>query len=98
MKDAEDAHDSGSGVLDAVNLLGWQVKTRSRPEGNRLALDVRKSLAGDDVAHLVVGVAVIGRAARLDDADELRRVHAAGVLVDEIAEGALGIGTQLRTI
>jgi hypothetical protein len=27
MKDPEDAHDARSRVLDAMNLLGWQVKT-----------------------------------------------------------------------
>ena len=52
----------------------------------------------DDVADLVVGVAVVGRAARLDDADELGRVHAARVLVDEVAERALGVGAQLRLV
>src|SRR4029453_12495258 len=98
MKDPEDAHHAWSRVLDAMNLLRRKVEAGPGPERDRVAVDVRESLALDDVADLVVGVAVIGRAAGLDDADELRRIHAARVLVDEIAEGALGVGTQLRPV
>src|SRR5688500_2578973 len=98
MEDAEYSHHARPGVLDAVNLLGWQMKARSRPERDRFAADVRESLARHDVALFVVGMAVVGCAARLDDPDELGRVHAAGVLVDEVAERALRIRAELRAV
>src|SRR5918995_3560014 len=98
MEDPHDPHHARPRVLDAVNLLGRQVKARAGAERKRLAVDVRETLAGDDVAQLVVGVTVVGSTAWLDDPDELGRVHAAGVLVDEVAERALCVRSQLRTV
>src|SRR5215210_8848368 len=67
-------------------------------ERNRRIPDVCEPLALDDVADLVVAVAVVRRTAGLDDADELRRVHAPCLLVDEVPEGALRIRTQLGPV
>src|SRR5438105_8279215 len=85
MEDAENAHRSRPRVLDAVDLAGRQVKAGARSERYFVAIDVRDALARDDVADLVVGMAVERRLARLDDAEELRYVAAAGVLVDQVA-------------
>src|SRR5687767_1732222 len=98
MEHTENAHDARPRVLDAVNLLGWQVKAGSRAEGYRFATDVRESPALDDVTDLIIGVTVIGRTTRLDDPDELGRVHAARVLVDEVAERALRVRAELRAV
>ena len=56
------------------------------------------SLSRDDVAHLVVGVAVKRRLARLDDSHELRHVEAARVFVDEISEAPLDRRLELGLI
>src|SRR5215210_1429149 len=98
VEDAEDAHHAGPGVLDAVHLLRRQMEAGADRERDRRVPDVREPLALDDVADLVVAVAVVRRAAGLDDADELRRVHTPCVLVDEVPEGALRIRTQLGAI
>src|SRR3990170_1659853 len=98
MEHTENAHDARPRVLDAVNLLGWQVKAGSRAEGDRLATDVRESPALDDVTHLIIGMTVIGCTTRLDDPDELSRVHAARILVDEVAEGAVRVRAELRAV
>src|SRR2546429_627437 len=59
----------------------------------QFSADVRSAF--DGAADAVVVVAVIGRTAGLDDADELGHVGAARVLVDEVAEGPLGVRPQL---
>src|SRR2546423_9211628 len=68
------------------------------PEGHGDAPDVGHALALDDVAELLVRMAVERRLARLDDADELGDVEAAGVLVDQVAERPLDGGGVLRLV
>jgi hypothetical protein len=98
MEDAEDAHGHGAAVLDAVLLSRREVEARAGPERDRLAVDVREPLSLDDVADLVVGMAVEGRFARLDDAHELGHVEAPGVLVDEVLERPLAGGGELGLV
>ena len=50
-----------------------QVDARAGAQLAPLAADVQRALALEDVDHLVVGVEVVGRAARRHEADELRR-------------------------
>ena len=83
----------GPGVLDAVDAPGRQVEARARLERHLVAADVRDALALDDVADLVVGMAVVGRAAGLDDADELRQL----ALVQD-AERPLRVGALLLPV
>src|SRR6266550_4577859 len=52
-------------------------------------------LSRDDVADLVIGVAVERRLARLDDSHDLRHIEAARVLVDEISEAPLDRSLEL---
>src|SRR4051794_27664750 len=98
MEDAQDVHRARSRVLDAVHLVGRQMEARSRLERERATTDVGNSLSRDDAADLVVGVAVKGRLARLNDSQKLRHVEAAGVLVDEISEAPLDGGLELRLV
>ena len=60
-----------------------------------LARHVQEALALDDVDDLVVGVAVVGRAADRDLAHELREPGAADVGVDEQAERAADAGLEI---
>ena len=76
-------------------VSGGRWKHEPGAERDLRAVHVRETAALDDVADLVVGVAVIGCAAGLDEADELRRVETAGVLVDEVAERPLVVRAQL---
>src|SRR6266567_3492718 len=98
VENPHDAHHAGAAVLDAVDELRREMEARARPERDVLVADVRDALPLDDVADLVVGVAVVRCPARLDDADELRRLGAAGVLVDEVAERPLGVGPMLLLV
>ena len=76
-------------------VSGGRWKHDPGAERDLRAFHVRETAALDDVPDLVVGVAVVRCPAGLDEADELRRVEAAGFLVDEVAERPLVVGTQL---
>src|SRR5215203_7119766 len=54
-----------------------------------LAVDVQRPLALEHVDHLVVDVAVVGRAAGGDHAEELGQVAAADLVRDEVAKLAI---------
>src|ERR1700675_1593968 len=95
MEDPQDVHRAIPGVLDAVHLVGWQMEAGTRAQRKRAAADMGDPRSGDDVADLVIGVALEGRLARLDDSHELRHVEAARVLVDEISEAPLDRSLEL---
>src|SRR5437588_8876437 len=86
MQHAENPHLSWARVLDAVDLPGREVEAGSRSKRRFTAVDVGDSLPRDDVADLVVRMAVKRSLARLDDAEELRDVVASRLFVDEVAE------------
>src|SRR5581483_5337026 len=90
VEDAEDLHHAGARVLDAVHRVGRKVEARAGTERRLAALDVRDALALEDVADLVVRMAVVRRARRLDDPDELCHV-----LREEDAEGPVLVGALL---
>src|SRR2546425_10460715 len=98
MEDPQDVHRAIPGVLDAVHFVGRQVEARARSQREGAAADMRDPLSRDDVADLVIGVAVERRLARLDDSHELRHLEAAGVLVDEIPEAPLDRSLELWLI
>src|ERR687897_2276099 len=86
MKHAEYAHRPLSGVLQAVLGKRWKMHGRPRADYRLLPAEMEDSFSIDDVDDLVVDMAVIGCAARRDQAHELREVEAADVLVHEVAE------------
>src|SRR5689334_20213092 len=98
MEHPEDLRRGLAAVLDAVHLVGRQMEARARSELKRVPADMGESFALDDVADLVVGVAVERGLARLDDPHELCDVEAARFLVHEIEEGALAGGLELWLI
>src|SRR5439155_7041470 len=98
VENPHDAHYAGAAVLDAVDQLRREMEARARPERDVLVADMRDAFPLDDVADLVVGVAVVGCPARLDDADELRRLGAAGLRVDEGAQRTIGVRPVLRLV
>src|SRR5262249_27975377 len=69
--DAHDPHHARPRVLDAVDAAGREVEARAGLQRHLFAGDVRDAVPLDDVSDLVVRVAVVGRAARFDDPDEL---------------------------
>ena len=79
-------------VLEAVHVQRRQVDAGAGADRPRLAGHVQEALARDDVDDLVVGVAVVGRAADRDLAHELREPRAADVGVDEQPERAADAG------
>ena len=78
-----------------MHVQRWQVDAGARPDRARLAVHVQEPLARDDVDDLVVGVAVVGRAAGRDLAHELREPGAADFRVDEQPEGAPDAGLEV---
>src|SRR3954452_17651794 len=70
----------------------------SRSERNLFPGDVVLAGAFQDVDDFVVGMAVLGRFPGWDHADELRYVEAAGLLVDQVPELAVGRGRQRRLV
>src|SRR5918999_4447224 len=86
VEDAQDPHHGATAVLDAVDLIRWKMEARARPDRCRPAAHVGDSLPLDDVADLVVGMAVHRGFARLNDPHELRHLQAAGILIDEISK------------
>src|SRR6266511_3836887 len=98
MKDAEDLHVSAAGVLDAMPHVRREMQAGSRRERKVLAGDVVDALALEDVDDLVVGVTVLRRSSRWNDADELRDVEAAGILVHQVAELAIRRRRQHRLV
>src|SRR6266571_4341961 len=74
------------------------MEARTGPERRRTAADMGDPFPLDDVADLVVGMAVHGRLTGLDAADELRHGAAAGVLVDEISKRTLARRLELRLV
>src|SRR3954453_13169603 len=89
MEHPENPQRPGTRVLDAVDLVRRQMEAGTGAQRKRVAGDMGDSLSRDDVANLVVGVAVERCLARLDDAHELGDVGAARVLVDEISKAPL---------
>ena len=79
-------------VLEAVHVQRRQVDAGAGLDRARLAGHVQEALARDDVDDLVVGVAVVGRAADRDLAHELREARAADGGIDEQAERAADAG------
>ena len=86
---------SVAGVLEAVHVQRRQVDAGARLDRPRLARHVQEALARDHVDDLVVGVAVVGRAADGDLAHELREPRAADVGVDEQPERAADAGLEI---
>src|SRR6266540_706884 len=86
MEHSQNAHVRVAGVLEAMEHERRQVDARPGTHLEMLVADVVDAFPLENVNDLVVRVAVLGRAARRDRADELCHVEAADVLVDEVAE------------
>ena len=98
MEHPQDPQRGRARVLDAMHLVGRKVEAGTDPQRERPATDVSDSFSSNDVADLVIGVAVERRLARLDDSHELRHVEAAGVLVHEISIAPLARGFELGLV
>src|SRR5581483_2823250 len=95
---AQDAHRPGSGVFDAVHLLRGEVEAGAGADRRRVAAHVGEAGSLDDVADLVVGVAVVRSPARPDDSEELGHVEAADVLVYEVAKAPVRVRYELLAL
>src|SRR6266516_3701548 len=70
----------------------------ARADGGAPPIEVERTLALDDVDHLVVDVAVIRRSAGVDHAEKLGDVVRADLLIGEVAEAALASGGKRRPV
>ena len=86
VEDAEHAHHRRPGVLQAVRQPRRQMHARSGGQRMLGTADVRHPLARQDQHYLVIWVAVIGRPARRDLADELGGHRAAATGTEHDAE------------
>src|SRR5207253_1158110 len=98
MEDAEHAHVRVAGVFQTMHHERRQVDARPRRHRDHVVADVVRALAFDHVDDFVVGVAVRRRLARRNHAYELGHVEAADILVDAIAELAVGRSRERRLL
>src|SRR5919201_2321074 len=99
MEDAEHAQRRLAHVLQRVLPERREMDARATGDRRRLdAVAVQDALALEDVHDLVVRMTVHAGTAGRDDADELRHVEAADVLVHEVAELPVRAGRKRRPV